>query len=89
MIPYFLFGIVSVLIQYAIDVVMHRSLDVPAALLGIVTGQYGFVPVDESGIYWFLFVMFMADTMAYPINLCVNKYRNERNMILWGGYFCL
>ena len=60
MIPYFLFGIVSVLIQYAIDVVMHRSLDVPAALLGIVTGQYGFVPIDESGIYWFLFVMFMA-----------------------------
>ena len=68
MIPYFSFGLLALTINYIKLSSQGIPYDITKAALGVLTGQYGFVPPAQSGLYWFLFVMFMADLMVYPIN---------------------
>lgn len=81
MIVYFVFGLLDVTIYYISGLITHKPYNIVMALLGIVTGQYGFVPDGYSGLYWFLMVMFVADIMIYPIN----KYFKNNKLALLGG----
>lgn len=81
MIVYFVFGLLDISIYYVGSIVIHKPYDIMMALLGVLTGQYGFVPTAFSGIYWFLFVMFMADLLIYPFV----KYAKNNKFILLGG----
>lgn len=83
MIPYFTFGFLTILINYCCLTLFGKEYDILMAAVGIITGQYGFVSDTYSGIYWFLFVMFMADLMIYPIN----KYLWNNKIAIWGGAF--
>ena len=85
MIVYFVFGVFDVIIYYVFGLVTHQSYDILRAIVGIVTGQYGFVPVAYSGIYWFLYVMFIADILVYPIH----KWLIRRKIAYLGGQFYL
>ena len=54
------------------------------ALFGTLTGQYGYVEMAFTGIWWFLYVMFIADLLIYPIN----KYLKNSTISKVGGDFC-
>lgn len=73
MIPYFVFGVLYVIGWYAINTIVHHHYDFHLALLGVITGVTNYVPVAQNGIFWFLFVLFMADMMTYPINKFLNN----------------
>lgn len=81
MVPYLIFGVLVVLMWYVIEAALHYPYDVPMALLGILSGQYGFVPEAHSGIFWFLYVIFMAELLVYP----VRKVFRGSNVAKWGG----
>ena len=83
MIPYFSFGFLTIIINYCCLTVLGKEFDFLMAAVGIITGQYGFVSDTYSGIYWFLFVMFMADLMIYPIN----KYFRNNKIAIFSGVF--
>lgn len=81
MIPYFTFGFLTIAINYCCLTVFGKEYDILMAAAGIITGQYGFVSDTYSGIYWFLFVMFIADLIIYPIN----KYHRYNQIAILGG----
>ena len=85
MVVYFVFGLLDISLYYIQGLIMHNPYDIKMAFLGIITGQYGFVPDAQSGIYWFLMVLFIADMLIYPIN----KYARNSLVILGGAIFFL
>lgn len=86
MIVYFVFGLFDVTLYYLLGLVTHKPYNILMAILGVATGQYGFVPDAFSGIYWFLMVMFVADLMIYPIK---KYFRNHRVALLGGAVLFL
>lgn len=86
MIPYFAFGLLTILINWIYLSVAGEEYNILLATLGIITGQYGFVPPEHSGLYWFLFVMFVSDLMVFPINKC---FRNSIVAKVGGAFLFL
>ncbi len=82
MIPYFAFGVIDVLIHTVLDaVIYHQGYSLFYGLVGVLTGQLE--PWGGIGIYWFLYTIFVADLLIYPIK----KYVTRCVSVKWGGYF--
>lgn len=82
MIPYFVFGVIDVVLHTLLDLMYyHNDYSLMGGLVGVLTGQikYG----GGVGIYWFLMTMFVADLLIYP----VNKHLSNCVSIKWGGVF--
>ena len=83
MIPYFVFGVIDVVLHTLLDLMYyHNDYSLMGGLVGVLTGQikYG----GGVGIYWFLMTMFVADLLIYP----VNKHLSNCVSIKWGGCLC-
>lgn len=81
MIPYFVFGVVNCIIWWGINTFIHHNYNIQRALLGLITGQLGYVPASQSGIFWFLFVVFIAELLVFPIR----KFFNNKVLVYWLG----
>jgi len=73
MIPYFAFGFFQMIIYYLGGIIYQDPYPIDKGLLGLVTGQYGYVPDNKSGLYWFFYTIFVADLLLYPINKWFGK----------------
>lgn len=85
MIPYLSFGILFIVAYYFLSLIMGVDYDVLYALLGMVTGQYGFVNPFLSGIYWFLITLFVADLLTYPFCKLADSHEQIQLFIILGG----
>ena len=83
MIPYLFFGFLLIISAWVYSLIIHESFDLLFGLLGVILGKYGFVPEENSGIYWFLMAIFVADLLIYPIN----KYLGNSSLARMGGAF--
>lgn len=80
MIPYFAFGVVDVIIHFILDAaVYHQGYSVLYGLIGIITCQLE--PWGGIGVYWFLYTIFVAELLLYPIN----KFLTGCVSAKWGG----
>lgn len=81
MIPYFCFGLIDILYFKVSDLIKGIPYDFKWALYGLLTGQYGYTPAHQGGIYWFFLTLFVAELLIYPIK----KYLRKNKLLILGG----
>lgn len=75
MIPYFVFGFFDIIVHYCLEIaVNHHGYSVLRGIIGVLTCQIE--PWGGIGVYWFLFTIFVADLLLYPLRKCVSGYKS-------------
>lgn len=79
MIPYFAFGVFDVLWYSVFFAVTHKEYSVLKGIIGVFAGQ--FEPWGGIGVYWFLYALFVAYMIVWP----VKKLAKDCRLAQWGG----
>ncbi len=65
MIPYLVFGLFDVVWYSILFAVTHKDYSIVKGVIGVFAGQ--FEPWGGIGVYWFLYALFVAYMMVWPV----------------------